>query len=138
MTTGKIKMEKTPIKSFKVPYELFPTETGDCKPTIVQLYENCLYLKYNIFVEYKAFDENDKVFDSTFTMNKATYLSKDLIEEIMIESTHLVQADDEENPVEYERPRIDINLVSGTGYQLWFKTYLEATEMLNELTNWKY
>ena len=134
----KIELKKKPIKSFKIPYELFPTETGDCKPTIVQLYNDCIYLKYNIFVEFKAFDEDNKAVDSTFSMNKATYLTKNLIEEIVIEDNELVQSDIDGNPKNYNRPRIDINLVSGTGYQLWFETYPEAIEMLNELTNWKY
>lgn len=145
----KIKLNKEPLQKLKIPYELFKTETGKADDQIILIYDNAIYLKYNIDVEYYApnidsiEEEGDNmnilsVEQTGIFVNFAGYLDKSAISIISIAEDKIVQYDKENKElITYNKPKIDIG-TNGHVYTVWCATFEEAVATFNTLSNWRW
>ena len=60
-STKGINFNKQPIKKYKIPYELFPTETGKTSPQLVNLYDNCIFVRVNLDITYGELGDDGEV-----------------------------------------------------------------------------
>ena len=74
-----INFNKQVIKKYKIPYELFPTETGKTSPQLVNLYDNCIFVRVNLDITYGELGDDGEVEFANMVDNSISYISKNSI-----------------------------------------------------------
>lgn len=125
------------VKNLDTDYEILPTEFGTADKQIVRLYQNFIYLKFNIVVNFYSKDDEGVVFEDGFTNNLVAGLSKYDISNIVLNEEKIIQCDKEGNDKEYIRFSVSI-LSTVSTYQIWCKDTDTAINIFNNLMEWRY
>ena len=133
-----INFNKQVIKKYKIPYELFPTETGKTSPQLVNLYDNCIFVRVNLDITYGELGDDGEVEFANMVDNSISYISKNSISRLSIVDKVVLQYNETtKEDVKYNRPCVSI-ATDENQHTIWFENYDLAVDFFNDITNWRY
>jgi hypothetical protein len=135
----RIQLNKEAIRKYKIDYEIFPTESGDCKPQMINIYDNCIFFRFDLYIEYSLLNEElNEVEEHTMINKSVNYIGKYDINRISMAEMLVKQYSKTDKEIkDYTRVIVSIATIE-TEFGIWFSDYEKGTEFFNFISNWRY